>query len=78
MDGPHVLRIRLLPDPPLWCWELVDRDGHAVDGSWSRDWAAWQSPAEALGAARASLGPAVRKLPCRIERAAGNDLLLSA
>lgn len=69
MEGQVMLRVRLLPDPPLWCWELVGEDGAVRDGSFCREWAAYRSPEEALRAARAAIGPAMRKLPCRIEGA---------
>lgn len=52
------VRVRLLPDPPLWCWEIVDPNGVVVESSWSRDWSAYRSAGEALreGAGRLGLG----------------------
>lgn len=45
-------RVRLLSDPPLWCWEMVDtKSGQVIDTSWDREWTAYGSPAEALRAA---------------------------
>jgi hypothetical protein len=42
-------RARLLTDPPLWCWEVVDRrTGEVLDTSWDREWVAYPSPEEAL------------------------------
>lgn len=46
------LRVRLLPEPCLWCWEIVDR--HRCDvlvhSSWAGEWTAYESSEEALAA----------------------------
>lgn len=51
------LRARFLPDPCLWCWEIVDR--HRADApvhsSWAGEWTAFPSQEEALSAGRARL-----------------------
>jgi|GraSoiStandDraft_16_1057320.scaffolds.fasta_scaffold3562505_1 hypothetical protein len=47
------IRARLLHDPPLWCWDLVEpATGAVVESSWSRDWEAYRSRDEALRAGR--------------------------
>ena len=46
----YLLRARLLADPPLWCWELTDRQGMLVRSSWHAEWAAYPTAAEALRA----------------------------
>jgi len=49
---------RLLPDPPLWCWELVEpATGAIVASSWTGAWTAYESPEEALRAAREFMPP---------------------
>ena len=44
------LRVRLLGDPCLWCWEIVDRQrgGVLVQSSWAREWTAYTTQGEAL------------------------------
>lgn len=49
------LRVRLLPGPCLWCWEIVDRGGPLMDSSWAAGWTAYASPEEAFAAGRARL-----------------------
>ena len=45
------VRARLLNDPPLWCWDLVESaTGGVMESSWSRDWEAYRSRDEALRA----------------------------
>lgn len=46
------LRVRLLGDPCLWCWEIVDqyRGGVLVQSSWTGEWTAYETREEALGA----------------------------
>jgi hypothetical protein len=48
------LRVRLLPEPCLWCWELVDRRRRdtLVQSSWATEWMAYESREEALAAGR--------------------------
>lgn len=55
MEGDVVLQARLLPDPPLWVWEVVDRDGRLVESGWNRDWSAYDDADAALLAGRAFL-----------------------
>lgn len=46
------VRARLLPDPPLWCWELIDpANGVVVTSSWTESWVAYPSSDAALRAA---------------------------
>jgi hypothetical protein len=61
------VRVRLLPDPWLWCWELVDplRRDAPVDSSWAGEWAAYASPEEAFAAG------CVRLVELRCARAGG-------
>jgi hypothetical protein len=45
-------RARLLADPPLWCWELIDpATGLLVGSSWTQWWMAYPSADAALRAA---------------------------
>jgi hypothetical protein len=57
MSAPAALdvRVRLLPDPCLWCWEIVDRGGPLIHSSWTAEWTAYASREEALAAGRARL-----------------------
>lgn len=47
------VRVRLLAEPCLWCWEIVDRyrGGALVQSSWASEWTAYDTREEALGAA---------------------------
>lgn len=51
------LRVRLLPEPCLWCWEIVDRrrGDTVVQSSWATEWMAYESREEALTAGRRRL-----------------------
>ena len=50
------LRVQLLAEPCLWCWEIVDRHrGDTVRSSWSSEWMAYDSKEEALAAGRRRL-----------------------
>ena len=51
------VRVRLLTEPCLWCWEIVDRRhrGALVESSWAREWTAYESQDEALALGRARL-----------------------
>jgi hypothetical protein len=41
---PLMLRARLLAEPCLWCWEIVDEvDGTLVESSWESEWTAFES-----------------------------------
>jgi hypothetical protein len=60
---PIGLHVRLLPDPPLWSWELIENTTHrVVHSSWNDDWMAYESPDAAVRAARASLSGVRRPL----------------
>jgi hypothetical protein len=50
------VEVRLLPDPPLWCWEIreADRDT-VVESSWAGDWTAYDSAEEAYTEGRRRL-----------------------
>ena len=49
------VRVRLLPEPCLWCWEIVDSHGPLILSSWAADWTAYASREEAVAAGRARL-----------------------
>jgi len=51
------VRVRLLPEPCLWCWEIVDphRRDAPVHSSWAGEWAAYASSEEAFAAGCARL-----------------------
>ena len=46
------LQVRLLSEPCLWCWEIVDRrrGETLVQSSWATEWMAYESREEALAA----------------------------
>jgi hypothetical protein len=55
--GPHfTVAVDLMSEPCLWRWEIRDpaRDEVVAD-SWTNEWMAYESPDEALRAARARL-----------------------
>ena len=42
------VRVRLLTEPSLWCWEICDRrSGRVVVSSWDATWTAYRSRQEA-------------------------------
>lgn len=50
MDSRRLrVRVCLLRDPSvcLWCWELVDPQGAAVESSWDHAWTAYGSHEQA-------------------------------
>jgi hypothetical protein len=50
------VEVRLLPDPCLWAWEILDRNrGGIVDSSWDSEWTAYESAEEAYSAGRRRL-----------------------
>ncbi len=51
------LTVRLLAEPCLWCWEIVDRrlGDTLVQSSWATEWMAYESRGEALAAGRRRL-----------------------
>jgi len=45
------VKVHLLGDPCLWCWEIVDtEDGTLIESSWATEWTAFESAREALRA----------------------------
>ena len=56
MQTDLVLQARLLGDPALWVWEVIDRSGRLIESGWNRDWSAYDDPEAALRAGRAFLG----------------------
>jgi hypothetical protein len=51
-----VVKARMLNDPPLWCWEIVDdATGEVAESSWHRYWVAYGSADEALRRGRLEL-----------------------
>ena len=52
VPGALDLSVRLLDDPCLWCWEIVDRNrgGAIVQSSWASEWMAYETREEALRA----------------------------
>jgi hypothetical protein len=53
-DGT-VVRVRLLPEPCMWTWEICDPRGEVIDSGWASEWAAYDSAEEAYAAARQRL-----------------------
>jgi hypothetical protein len=48
------VRVRLLEEPCLWCWEIVDRSRRdaVVCSGWAIEWMAYESSEAALVAGR--------------------------
>jgi len=45
------VKVHLLPEPCLWCWEIVDvENGDLVENSWATEWTGYASSREALQA----------------------------
>ena len=45
------VKVHLLGEPCLWCWEIVDvQDGDLVESSWATEWIGYASSWEALRA----------------------------
>ncbi len=43
------VRVRLLDEPALWCWEISEAgSGRVVETSWSSQWMAYDSSDEAF------------------------------
>src|SRR5512145_795742 len=43
--------VKLLGEPCLWCWEIVDtKQGVLVESSWTSQWKAYESSQDALWA----------------------------
>ena len=55
--GPDLtVAVDLMSEPCLWRWEIRDpARGEVVADSWTNEWMAYESPDEALNAARARL-----------------------
>ena len=50
------VEVRLLSDPCLWAWQILDRNrGGIVDSSWDSEWTAYDSAEEAYRAGRRRL-----------------------
>jgi hypothetical protein len=50
------VEVRLLSDPCLWAWEILDRNrGGVVHSSWDSEWTAYNSAEEAYTAGRRRL-----------------------
>ena len=50
------VKVRLLAEPSLWCWEILARgSGRVVFSSWEGTWTAYPSQAEASEAGIAQL-----------------------
>jgi hypothetical protein len=44
------VRVRLLDEPSLWCWEITDGEGWVLASSFSEEWAAYATREEARAA----------------------------
>lgn len=53
-DGA-VVRVRLLPEPCMWTWEIFDSRGEIIDSGWVSEWAAYDSAEEAYAAGQQRL-----------------------
>ena len=54
--APLMVRVRLLDEPSLWSWEITEAEsGRLVETSWSSEWMAYDSAAEALAAGQRRL-----------------------
>jgi hypothetical protein len=50
-DARLTVKLRLLSDPSLWCWKIVDvADDTVVESSWATNWTGYTSSPEAFGA----------------------------
>lgn len=57
---PNV-EVRLLSEPCLWCWEIIDpMTGRVIESSWENRWAGYESRDTALAAGVARLTETVR------------------
>jgi hypothetical protein len=50
IEREPVIRVRLLAEPCLWLWEIVDSDRRVIESSWAGDWVAFATRAEAVAA----------------------------
>jgi hypothetical protein len=53
-DG-GVVKVRLLPEPCMWTWEICDPRGRVIHSGWASEWAAYDSSDEAYAAGRERL-----------------------
>jgi hypothetical protein len=65
MDIPRLerltVKVHLLGEPCLWCWEIVDvEDDAVVESSWATDWSGYASSPEALQAGAIRLSDLTR------------------
>ena len=45
------VEVRVMTEPCLWRWEIRNPErGEVIDGSWTREWMAYDSPEEAFRA----------------------------
>lgn len=55
-SAQYVAHVRLMGEPCLWCWEILDRArDEVVESSWTDHWMAYASRDEALSAASSRL-----------------------
>ena len=81
MDIPRLerltVKVHLLGEPCLWCWEIVDmEDDTSVESSWAMEWIGYASSQEALQAGAIRLTDLTRsrrgaKLDARLTPAGG-------
>jgi len=81
MDIPRLerltVKVHLLGEPCLWCWEIVDmEDDSSVESSWAMEWTGYASSQEALQAGAIRLTDLTRssrgaKLHARLTPAGG-------
>ncbi|MGH7279489.1 MAG: hypothetical protein ACREJG_12490, partial [Candidatus Rokuibacteriota bacterium] len=56
-----LVRARLMPEPCLWFWEIVDQfHGEVAENSWTASWRGYRSRQEALQAGMARAGDMMR------------------
>src|SRR5881296_2882946 len=65
MDIPRLerltVKVHLLGEPCLWCWEIVDvEDDATVESSWATEWTGYASSREALQAGAIRLSDLTR------------------
>jgi hypothetical protein len=52
----HTIRVRLLSEPCLWCWEIRDEaNGELIENSWTSEWRGYESREKAREAGEARL-----------------------
>jgi hypothetical protein len=69
IDHGLVLQLRLLAEPCLWCWKIVDGvDDRLVESSWANHWIAFDSRADAAAAGARRLAELARASAARASR----------